>query len=387
MKLLRVSPSDGIGWSGAGAQVSSTNMTPLVRAQVTKSTARGLGFDLVGITHAGPSERAAYYREWLAAGYGGTMEYLRRNVHLREAPAGLLAGARSAICVALNYGREEAVIPDSRCPIGRVATYAWGKDYHVVVRAMLIELVNRLRAQLDEPFDWRACVDTAPILERELAARAGLGWIGKNTCLLNQKLGSYLFLGEVITTLDLAADEPVADHCARCTRCLKACPTRAFPAPQQLNAARCISYLTIEHRSQVPDGFHRAMGSWVFGCDVCQQVCPYNRHAPRAAQAEVTKEHTPPYVDLLDLLRMSPADHRRLTHQSAASRAKRSMWRRNGAIALGNAEGLDEPVAAQVRDALAEAAEDDEPIVQHAASRALGRLSERGLQVGGGGAG
>ena len=168
--------------------------------------------------------------------------------------------------------------------MGRVAQYVRGPDSHRVLRAMLNELVDQLRCRLDEPFDARVFVDTGPILERELAAAAGLGWVGRNTMLLNEGLGSYLFLGEVLTTLELGVDSPVADRCGNCTRCLDACPTHALVAPYQLDASRCISYLTIEHRGQVPEELCELIGDWVCGCDVCQQVCPYNRRAPLATQ-------------------------------------------------------------------------------------------------------
>jgi len=301
------------------------------------------------------------------------MTYLQRNVALRENSARLLPGARSAICVALNHRRGEprALTPGTGA-VGRIAQYARGADYHRVLRGMLEELVGGLRERFQEPFEHRTFVDTAPVLERELAARAGLGWIGKNTMLLHERLGSYLFLGEVITTLDLEPDAPATDRCGNCTRCLDACPTKALPTPYQLDASRCIAYFTIEHRSQVPEEFHEPVGDWVYGCDVCQQVCPFNRYAPLATQPEITADRIPEHLPLLDLLRLRSGDYRRLTEGTAARRARRNMWRRNAAIALGNAQNVGE----EERRALAEACDDADPAVRHAAQHALGRFRQ-----------
>jgi epoxyqueuosine reductase len=212
-------------------------------------------------------------------------------------------------------------------------------------------------------------VDTGPLLERELAAAAGLGWIGKNSMLLHQHLGSYLFLGEVLTTLEFVPDTPTSDRCGNCTRCLDACPTKALIEPHQLDASRCISYLTIEHRTEVPEQFHQQIGDWVYGCDICQQVCPFNRHAPWATHPQITAERIPARLPLVDLLKLRSGQYRRLTKDTAARRASRSMWRRNAAIALGNLRDLGE----QERQALAEAGADDDPIVRHAARESLRR--------------
>ena len=323
-------------------------MLPSAKTRRVKTLAAAVGFDRVGITHAGPVQGVGYYRVWLAAGHAGTMGYLQRNVEIRAEPARLLPGARSIICVALNYGRPEPGaaslaqqgVEDGspHPPTGRVAQYARGRDYHVVMRRMLRELVDRLREEVNEPFEARVCGDTAPLLERELARAAGLGWMGKNTCLLHERLGSYLFLGEVLTTLELEPDSPVPDRCGTCTRCLDACPTKAFPAPYQLDASRCISYFTIEHRGEVPKEFHAAIGDWVFGCDICQQVCPFNAKAAAATHPEITEDRIPARLDLLGLLNLDSADYRRLTKDTAARRATRHMWRRNAGIALRNAQ-------------------------------------------------
>jgi epoxyqueuosine reductase len=393
-------------------------MTPPNRARLVKSLAAAVGFDRVGIARAAPSERVGYYKAWLAAGHAGSMEYLRRNLEIRADPSQLLPGARSIICVALSYNRAAGTVPENGSQIlpqqppctglrprqtkgpsrpttrGQVASYALGRDYHLVIRRMLNEFLEHLRLALGEPFKSRICVDTAPILERDQAQQAGLGWIGKNTCLLDRQLGSYLFLGEALTTLEIEPDAPVADHCAACTRCLNACPTKALIAPRQLDARRCVSYLTIEHRGEIPVEFLPAMGNWVYGCDICQQVCPFNAKTPAATHPEILAAHTPANPDLIDLLRMRSGDYRRLTQGSASRRATRNMWRRNAAIALGNLldgnlwdrnlrdrfptgqPAMGEfPTAQHITAALTEAAADDDIPLRRAAAKSLARLN------------
>ncbi|MBW7904727.1 MAG: tRNA epoxyqueuosine(34) reductase QueG [Phycisphaerae bacterium] len=333
----------------------------------------------VGIAPAAPLPGATYYKSWLRRGYHAGMGYLARNVERRAAPASLLEGARSIICAALSYQSSSAnrphaeTAPQAGPATGRVARYAHGRDYHLVLRERLETLVERLRQRLAEPFEARLFVDTGPLLERELAAAAGLGWIAKNTMLLSRELGSYTVLGEVLTTLELAHDAPETDHCGSCTRCLDACPTGAFPAPYQMDASRCISYLTIEHRGTVPPEFHPAIGEWVYGCDVCQEVCPFNDHAP-AGDAELCAERAGARADLLRLLKLTPRQHRAWLDESAADRARPAMWRRNAAIALGNRRALDD---AQ-RQALAQAAASDDLSVQQAAREALRRHGDQG---------
>ncbi len=317
-------------------------MTPSAKADLVKRLARAAGLDRAGIAPARPLPRAAYYMSWLAAGHAGSMAWLHRNISLRLDPRELLEGARSIICAALSYHRPQdrqgaaPPCPPADGPTGRIAQYARGRDYHAVLREMLDEVVRELRARLDEPFEARVFVDTGPLLERELAARAGLGWIGKNTLLLHEKLGSYLFLGEIVTTLELEPDAPLPDHCGSCTRCLEACPTRAFPAPYQMDASRCISYLTIEHRGVIPESLHAGIGEWLYGCDICQEVCPFNAKAPPAAHPDVLADRLPGRIGLERVLEISQEDYRQLTRGTAGTRARRDMWRRNAAIVLGN---------------------------------------------------
>lgn len=327
-------------------------MSPSAKADLVKRIALAAGLDRAGIALARPIPRAAYYMSWLATGHGGSMSWLHRNVSLRLDPRQLLEGARSIICAALSYHRPQEgggtavvpgdtpALPHASGPTGRIAQYTRGADYHVVMREMLTAVVHELRNQLVEPFEARIFVDTGPLLERELAAEAGLGWIGKNTLLLHEKLGSYLFLGEIVTTLELEPDAPLPDHCGSCTRCLEACPTQAFPAPYQMNASRCISYLTIEHRGIIPESLHAGIGEWVYGCDICQEVCPFNAKAPPATHPQILANRLPGRIDPQHLLEITPEDYRQLTRGTAAGRARRDMWRRNAAIVLGNVASL-----------------------------------------------
>ncbi len=332
-------------------------MTPDAKTQLAKRLAREVGFDQVGVAPAAPLPGIEYYREWLAAGYAGTMSYLARNVDCRDDPRRLLPGAVSVICVAVNYRRADGYVRPSELAArdavrasqaaeGRIAQYARGRDYHKVIRKMLRRLVARLTVDLGEPFASRICVDSAPVLERELAARAGLGWIGRNTCLLNAEFGSYLLLGELITSLDLCADEPVAERCGTCRRCLDACPTGALLSPGRLDATRCVSYLTIEHREAIDRKLWTGMGDHVFGCDVCQQVCPYNARAPFGTNADLLADILPERANLLSLMHMRDAELHGAFEGTAGARAKPWMWRRNGALVLWNGGVRDDGVQA-----------------------------------------
>lgn len=310
-------------------------MTDAQRCDRIKQAAAEIGFDRCGIAPAAEIPRAEFVREWLAKGFAGTMGYLHRHVESRVDVRAWLPSARSVIVVALNYGQPTPPKPDPGAPgpRGRVAMYAWGEDYHVVVREKLESLVARMREQLAEPFEAKVCVDTSAIIERELAAMAGVGWIGKNTMVLHPSLGSYFFLGAIITDLALTPDAPEPDHCGTCTRCLEACPTQAFPQPYIMDARRCISYLTIEHRGEIEPELAAKMGDWVFGCDVCQEVCPYNREVRQTAEPRFV----PPSADaawpvLEDIAAWDEAAYRRATDGKAMDRAKLEMWKRNSRI-------------------------------------------------------
>ncbi len=254
-------------------------MTSELAEEIKTHARQALGFDLVGITAAEPLPGAAHLARWVADGAHGEMAYMAETAQLRGDPRRLLPGARSVVCVAMSYHTE--LEPPERGGSGSravVARYARRKDYHTVIRRRLVRLGRFIGGRFPGA-RWRVAVDTAPLLEKELAQRAGLGWIGKNTCLINRTMGSELLLGELLTTLALPPDEPETDHCGSCTACLEACPTQAFAAPGQLDARRCISYLTIEHRGPVPEALRPALAPYLFGCDICQAVCPWNRHA------------------------------------------------------------------------------------------------------------
>jgi epoxyqueuosine reductase len=312
-------------------------MSPADKSKLVKSIATASGFDAVGVTRPLQSRRAQYYRQWLKDGHAGSMKYLHENADLRENPVGLLPAAKSVVCVALNYKRrDDSTLGDLAGPSGRVAQYARGLDYHRIMRGMLDDVLSRFRATVSEPFEARICVDTAPVLERDLAAAAGLGWIGKNTMVLNRQIGSFFFLGELFVTLELAPDRPQTDHCGACTRCLDACPTGAFPNAYEMDASRCVSYLTIEHRGAIPGELAVGVGDWVYGCDICQDVCPFNRATPPASHPGVTEDRVAARLPLLDLLELKSSAYRRLTKGTAMSRASRKMLKRNAALVLRN---------------------------------------------------
>jgi epoxyqueuosine reductase len=305
-------------------------------AAEVKRRARELGFDLVGIAPTGPSPRRDYVRRWIDEGRAGSMEYLARRFEERTDPAVYLPGARSVVCVALNYHVPLEPPPaEGSVYHGRVARYALGDDYHEVIKTRLHALADWMReAASDE--QTRACVDTAPVLERELAARAGVGWVGKHTGVLNARVGSWLLLGEVITTLALPPDEPATDHCGTCTRCIDACPTGAITAPYELDARRCISYLTIEHRGEIPPEFHQPIGDWLYGCDICQDVCPHNRAAPAATDPALAPRFPTGSLDVREVLDWNDENYRSTLRGSAMKRVKLPQLQRNARIVSDN---------------------------------------------------
>ncbi|MGH7412912.1 MAG: tRNA epoxyqueuosine(34) reductase QueG [Candidatus Rokuibacteriota bacterium] len=299
----------------------------LATATLTESVkvlALELGFDLVTAGPAGPPEHGPALRSWLEAGHAGTMGYLERRLEERLDPPRVLPGARSVLCVALNYFQGEPEDVSWR-PVSR---YAWGRDYHDVIGPRL----ERLAAYLAEGAGARSrgYVDTGPVLERDLAARAGLGWIGKNTMLLHPRLGSWFFIGVLLTTAELTHDQPLADRCGTCRACLDACPTGAFVAPYVLDARRCVSYLTIEHRGDIDPDLHAGMSGWQFGCDVCQEVCPWNRKAPVTTAADFQPRAAYPSANAL--IAMDDDGLRSRFQGTPLLRAKAAGLRRNAAI-------------------------------------------------------
>ena len=307
----------------SGASLGALTLTGSVKALALE-----LGFDLVAVGPAAPPEHGAALRRWVEAGHAGTMGYLERRLEERLDPDRVLPGARAAVCVALNYYQGEPVDPSWR-PIAR---YAWGRDYHDVIGPRLERLATHLADAAGARS--RGYVDTGPVLERDLAARAGLGWIGKNTMLLHPALGSWFFIGVLLTTADLVSDAPLADRCGSCRACLDACPTGAFLAPYVLDSRRCISYLTIEHRGDIDPDLHPDMTGWQFGCDVCQDVCPWNRKAPPTPHPEFRPRAE--YPGAAAISHMDDASIREMFRETALLRAKPAGLRRNALIYLEN---------------------------------------------------
>jgi epoxyqueuosine reductase len=318
--------------------VDPVHPDPHVLAAELRARARALGFDRVGIAPASASAYRDYLRQWLDGGQAGTMRWLHDRFAERTDPSVYLPGAASVICLAVNYHVPLAKVSEEQRPFhGRIARYALGDDYHDHIKPRLHALADWLRQARPEART-RAAVDTAPVMEKELAARAGVGWIGKNTCLINEHIGSWLLLGEIITTLELPFDQPAMDRCGSCRRCIDACPTQAITAPYQLDARRCISYLTIEHRSEIDPALAPLMGDWLLGCDICQDVCPWNARAPIAAALELQPRFPTGTIDLRQVLAWESDQHRQKLRGSAMRRVKLPVLQRNAAIALANAQ-------------------------------------------------
>lgn len=299
-----------------------------------KQRARQLGFDLCGIASAGASEHADFLADWLAEGRHAEMEWLARRFEERADVREYLPGAQSVICVAMSYNVPlEEPEPGQT---GRIARYALGDDYHKHMKKRLHALADWLRETAGEG-ETKACVDTAPVLEREWARRAGIGWQGKNTLALNTKHGSYLLLGEIVTTLALPPDEPAVDRCGTCRRCIEACPTNAIE-PYALDPRKCISYWTIEHRGEVPADVQPGIGDWLFGCDICQEVCPWNRKALPGLD-ESMQPHpnlTAGRINPREVLEWTPEQYQEATRGTAMKRVKLPQWKRNARIVLRN---------------------------------------------------
>ena len=312
--------------------------------QAIKEEARRLGFVLAGVTTPDPPPHALVFETWLGKGMHGSMSYLSqaRSRLCRGDPRELMADCRSILVLAVPYfnpNRPAEARREHRTggSWGRVAAYAWGRDYHEVLPTRLRTLVDYIQQKAGKPVAARYYTDTGPILERDLAQRAGLGWIGKNTCLINPRLGSYLLLAEILLDLELMPDPPIAtDHCGSCSRCIEACPTGCILENRTIDARRCISYLTIEIRDAMPIELRPAVGDWVFGCDVCQMVCPWNRFAPERGDEAFAPRHRQASPALAQDLRLSPEEYSEEFKGTAIRRAKHVGYLRNLAVAAGN---------------------------------------------------
>ena len=300
-----------------------------------KAKAREIGFDLVGITTAEVSRYRDYLRQWLDDGQAGTMNYLADRFAERTDPATYLPDAKSIICVAINYHAQLKPPTSEQGVPGRIARYALGDDYHEIIKDRLHALADWLRAQVPGTRT-RASVDTAPVMEKELAARAGVGWLGKNTCIINEHTGSWILLGEVLTTLPLPPDDAAIDRCGTCTRCIDACPTAAITGPYKLDARRCISYLTIEHREAIPPELSEKIGDWLYGCDICQDVCPWNKQAPLAVDPVLQPRFPTGSADAEEVLTWNADDYRQRLRHSAMKRVKLPVLQSNARIAIEN---------------------------------------------------
>jgi len=340
-------------------------MNPAPDSPAIKARAGALGFDACGITSADPTRHAAYFAQWAAEGKAGEMQWLTRDPKRRSDPRLVLPEARSLIVLGLNYWQPQ---PQGR---GRIARYALGEDYHEILLAKLDTLATELHQNGEQA---KVYVDTGPVLEKPLAARAGLGWQGKSTMLIHPRLGPWLLLGEIITTLPLEPDAPQQDHCGSCDRCLKACPTGAITAPYQLDARRCIAYLTIELKGSIPEEMRPLIGDRIYGCDECLDVCPWNRFAQTTRESRFLTGQTSSSSEkdrLHLLLEISAPEFKQRFAHSPILRVKRRGLLRNVCVVLGNIG------TAQDLPALERAAQHEEPLVREHAAWAILQIEAR----------
>ncbi len=361
------------------AEVRTKEKTSLARSNdikvIVQEAAAAAGFDLCGIAPANDSPELAYFPEWIAAGRAGEMKYMEsrddRGDLKRASLSRVAPWARSVIVCAINYNTDHPYSTELNDPArGWISRYAWSReDYHNAVLRRLKQVEGALHeAMPDSEFTTRAYVDTGPIVERVFAKYAGIGWMGKNTCIINQKKGSWLFLGMILTSLELMPDMAAPDRCGTCTRCIKACPTDAIVAPYLLDSNRCISYLTIEKRGSIPEGLRQGMGHHVFGCDICQDVCPWNRKAPASSAPEFAARPGLVNPDLQWLAEMPVEQFRETFRGSPIRRAKHSGLRRNALIAIGNSQN---PEFLPLVEKLSS---DSDPTVAETARWAAGRV-------------
>lgn len=342
-----------------------------------KAWAKILGFQEVKITAPDLHEADERLTQWLAQRFHGSMSYLERNREKRRDPSQLVPGTQRILMVRMDYLPTDPRLTETlRDPSkGYIARYALGRDYHKLIRKRLRALAEKIELATG-PFHYRAFADSAPVFEKPLAAQAGIGWMGKNTLILNRHAGSWFFLGALYTDLPLPVDTPTDNHCGRCTACIDICPTQAIVAPYVLDARRCISYLTIEHKGSIPVEFRRAMGNRIFGCDDCQIICPWNKFAKHTQESDFLPRHQLDHTDLITLFNWSEAEFEFKTTGSAIRRAGYVGWLRNIAIALGNA-----PASARILNALEAKQSHPSELVQEHVAWALkeqrGRLNQQ----------
>jgi epoxyqueuosine reductase len=332
-----------------------------------KAWAAQLGFDDCRIARAAAATHAPVFREWLAEGKHAGMAWLERAPDRRCDPREVLPGCRSLVCLAMNYFPGASPSPEGLAGGGRIARYAWNDDYHDLIEARLRELDTNMRTLGGVQ---KILVDTGPLLERDFATDAGLGWNGKSTMQIHRRLGTWFFLAEILTTLDLTPDEPFGDHCGKCTRCITACPTQAITAPHRLDARRCISYLTIEHKGPIPLEFREAIGDRIYGCDDCLDACPWNRFAEVARETAFHARQRIFEMRLRDFTSLDDEAFRQLFAKSPIKRIKRPRFLRNVCVALGNTGTADDIPA------LASAAADPEPLISEHARWAIAKIRE-----------
>ncbi|MBI2351769.1 MAG: tRNA epoxyqueuosine(34) reductase QueG [Deltaproteobacteria bacterium] len=341
-----------------------------------KEEAQRLGFALVGISPVKITPHEEFFAQWLRKGLGGEMGYLKRTEELRRDPTKLVPWAVSVVSVGINYYTQMPRPTAQDGAKGWISRYAWGDDYHDVVKDRLESLLEKIGEIYPGVVEGKAFVDSGPVLERDIAGVAGIGWIGKNTHLISPRRGSWFFLGELFLSIELAYDRPIRDRCGRCDLCLKACPTGAFVGPYVLDARRCISYLTIELKGAIPRHLRPLMGNHIFGCDICQEVCPYNVKAKPTAEEAFNPRPGLYAPELIPLLLLSEEDFRRRFRASPILRAKRRGFLRNVAVALGNLKSLE------AVPALIQALQDDDSLVRRHVAWALGQIaSAEGLEA------
>ncbi len=340
-----------------------------------KELAHAQGFELVGFAAAQTAPGWGRFSQWLTNGYAGEMNYLERGAIARQSPHSIVPDAKSIVMVGMSYHQPKLREQDVPKGHGRVASYAVGEDYHPLLWGKLNQLTSWLSSEVPGSHS-RGIVDTAPLLERDFARLAGLGWFGKNTMLINKRMGSFLLLAAIVTTIEMEVDQPhLASHCGSCTACLDACPTQAFPEPGVLDARKCISYLTIEKQGSIPIEQRSGIGDWFFGCDICQDVCPWNRKAPSGKEPQLLEagwhQLDSSTIDLIKLLTMDETKFRLWFRDTALWRAKRQGLRRNACLVLGNQGD------AAALEALKAAACGEDVIVKEAAEWAMAEIQKK----------